>query len=837
MKHILLTFILACSALYCTARQQTISLNGIWKFKAPPGLSRGIYRTITTNPSEINWDSISVPGNWDVENEYSRYVGEAVYFRNFEIPDSFSKGDIFIRFGSVFAEAEIYLNGNYIGKHSGGYTPFGFCISDMVKQEGSNQLIVLVDNSSSRGAWWSWGGISGNVELLRYENIKAERFHISAIPDFNTGETRLTASARLENLNAAVRNASYSITFNDPAIPAITGNIRLADHEIRSFRQTIRISNKNLKMWHFNDPNLYTASLQISDDGKICDSIKTRFGVRKIETKGTQLLLNDEPVRAFGFNRVSDHRAYGSTEPLELIRQDIDHMKSMGCVITRIMHTPQSPALLDYCDEAGMLIIAESPVWGKFDPNAFGENPVAFTWYEEMISRDYNHPSIIAWSVANEIGIDESWDKMRMSKEQFRYVRSIIQHIKTVSDSNRLVTYASFTAFREKANPETDPAGLCDFISFNSYGNILENCEQIHAKWPDKPLFITEFGKGMIGENPNTSDIAASVPELIGKARKLPYLMGASLWTYNDYRSRYRGTPPSENRSWGVVDVWRNPKVATRTIRELFIPFTNVSVDYKNKKLELSFSLRPEEEMPFYDISAYKISIRPEKGAELVYPLFTGDHTTRHPVTRTIDLRKEKLSGNFMDISITTPNHFPVEVKRVAMKQITTPRLIHAAADSAHMQVVYSVSPSASGYILHYNDRQIALISPDFEIPLDKNAEVHNISLEARDDNGRIACSKPFSIQPGSDLLPPAIQHVEKVYNGYVVGFTVEKEDEWVEISYMTQDKRSNTVKSELKGSFKVRETEVITSMRIRRSRLGAISAWSREYRIEDPNP
>jgi hypothetical protein len=500
-------------------------------------------------------------------------------------------------------------------------------------------------------------------------------------------------------------------------------------------------------------------------------------------------------------------------------------MKSLGCVLTRIAHTPQSTELLNYCDEVGMLLIAENPVWSKFDPNAFSNSPVAKQWNEEMIIRDFNHPSIIAWSVANEIGIDEHWTDMRMSKEQFRYVSSMLHYIKTSLDSTRLLTYASFTAFREKANKDTDPAGLCDFISFNSYGDIADNCLQIHSKWPDKPIFITEFGRGMIGENLNTSDIVPVVYQLMDKAKNFPYLMGASLWTYNDYRSRYKGTPPSENRAWGVVDVWRNPKIATRSIRELFSPVKNFTVNLSGSKLEVTLSGNGMEDLPNTSVENYFIRIQTEKEVltiESLNQFKTKDNNFR----ATINLTKHKLNGNFLEVCITTPGGFAVAEKRIALKKFSAPFLLHSDANDEKMQVRFSKAPAASGYILHYNERRIPLIEPFFELPIDKNTDNHLIAIEVYDDNGQTCLSKTYKITSTGGILPPVIQHVEKVYNGYVVGFTVDQGDEWIEILYKTKDGKE-IVKSGLKGSFKINETKQIMEMSIRKSNKGMISDWS----------
>lgn len=650
-------------------QKESMSLNGIWKFRASGNLDWGTYNTITTKLSNLEWDSMAVPGNWDTADKYADYTGDAIYHRTFEIPETWMSNDLFIHFDAVYYQAKVYINGNYVGKHEGGYTPFEFYISDFIRNDTLNELTVLVNNEFSRGAWWSWGGISRDVAINSYQQVKIDKFHISAIPDFETGKTTLSLQSRIENIKASAKELLLKISFDDSALQPLTTTILLNKHAIQTYNTTLYFSTDSLKLWHFDSPNLYTATLEVMSDNKVVDMRKVRFGVRKVEVKGTQFLLNNEPVRAFGFNRISDHRKYGNTEPVELIKRDIDEMKSLGCVMTRIMHYPQSPDLLDYCDEKGMLIIQEIPVWGKFDPNSYHESPIAKQWLNEMIERDYNHPCIIGWSVANEIGIDVGWKEMKMSKEQFRYVQSIIRHVKSELDSTRLITYASFTAFRENATEETEPAGMCDFISFNSYGDMPANCKDIHAKWPDKPVFITEFGRGMIGENLNTADIDPKVIQLIHQVQELPYVIGASLWSYNDYRSRYRGTPASGNRSWGVVDVWRNKKKAANTIKKLFCAVNDfeVRLDGGNSLL-ISITPRTEKEIPSYKLQNYQIRMISSKGRTIDYSL------PELPVNSTIYSKKIKLdprfmSGNNICIQLITPTGITISERKLILKK------------------------------------------------------------------------------------------------------------------------------------------------------------------------
>lgn len=830
MKKYFILPLIVLSYLGVCAQSETRTLNGSWKFKAPATINWGAYNTINSDFSTIGWDSIQVPGNWDVENKYANFVGEAAYSRTFDFPQSWNNEELFINFDAVYFDAKVYLNGNYLGKHQGGYTPFEFCVTDMLHKNKPNVLVVLVNNEFSRGAWWSWGGVSRNVYLTRYDDVKMNQFHISAIPDFKTGMTVVNFKSKIENLKSATKKIDLEIIFGNNIFENQKFTTNLTTFELKSIFGTFSIPTKNIKLWHFDAPNLYSATINIFSDKQLIETKTIRFGVRKVEVKGTQFLLNNEPIRAFGFNRVADHRSYGNTEPIELIKRDIDDMKSMGCVLTRMIHYPQSPELLDYCDEKGMLIISEIPVWSKFDPNSFSDNPMTKNWLNEMIERDFNHPSIIGWSVANELGVDVDWKDMKMSKEQFRYIASMIRHIKNELDTTRLITYSSFTTFREKATPENEPASLCDFISFNSYGDMLTNCKDIHKKWSDKPIFISEFGRGQIGENLNKADLAPVVVELMNETQKLPYVMGASLWTYNDYRSSYKGTPPSENRSWGVVDVWRNKKPATKTIQKMFAPIKDLKVQILGNQATISFSAKTLSELPTFILRNYSVEFISTTGKNLKFSL-PDINPNGNCFTKTYLLKNEVLKDNFIVAQIVTPTNIPIAMFKIALKEMQSPALIYSLTNKEKMQIEFSEVSSASRYVLKYNNLNIELMSPKFELPIDPTATTQNITLFAYDDNGNFSKSNTFTLKIQKIIMPPVIQSIVKGVNDYTVGFTVEKDDKSVEVEYATKN-GIHLICNDLKGSFKIYENDEIISLRIRRMCNLGMSVWSKAESI-----
>jgi beta-galactosidase/beta-glucuronidase len=268
-------------------------------------------------------------------------------------------------------------------------------------------------------------------------------------------------------------------------------------------------------------------------------------------------------------------------------------MKGAGAVFARLMHTPQAPNLLDYLDEKGMMIFSEIPVWGWDDPQKFAGNPLTKQWLREMIERDYNHPCIIGWSCGNELA------------GHYAYVASMNEYVHRELDPYRLVGYVSNTAGLPGYGPKNDPVSVSDLVMINKYGTpraFEEVPSLLRERWPDKPVFYSEFGQGQIG-----ASLDAKIPEvekIWGNISKEPYVIGGALWTFNDYRSGFKGTPPSGNREWGVVDIERRPKAAYWQIRKLFSPVHSLEI----KGGAVLLTPRSGAEIPCYTLRGYEIA-------------------------------------------------------------------------------------------------------------------------------------------------------------------------------------------------------------------------------------
>jgi beta-glucuronidase len=380
-----------------------------------------------------------------------------------------------------------------------------------------------------------------------------------------------------------------------------------------------------VKLWGQDDPQLYEAEVIAG-----ADTTRKRFGIRKLEIQGTKILLNGEPIHMGGCNRPLDYPGYGSLDPDSILNKDLSLMKSGGMELSRISHYPVSESLLNWADAHGLLIIAESGNWQMTDRQM--ASPLMRAKYEsqtkEMIERDWNHPCIIAYSLGNEF--------QSQTPEGKAWVKDMSAFVKTL-DNTRFITFASFNVWRDYVKKREDEASqYVDFISANVYGNHLKCLQHIHGIYPDKPVYISEFGMRLT-ENKKEADVIAYFQKAMEAFRQCDYLVGASVWTFNDYMSRYPGTDANGYRAWGLVTPQRALRSVYTMWQEEFAPATIALVKRDNG--QATFRVMARVDFPSYTLRNYQLrcegksialrTLRPGEAAEVTVPLLSNDNNRK----------------------------------------------------------------------------------------------------------------------------------------------------------------------------------------------------------------
>jgi beta-glucuronidase len=522
---------------------------------------------------------VSVPHCWPATQGYRDYIGDAIYQRDFDAPNVQPGQVVRLHFDGVYYKSHIWLNGRQLGEHDGGYTAFEFEVTHLL-HSGRNHLLVEVDNAptlttipalaqaggfdpnpppygtASGGivGWIPYGGITRPVSLLITDSVYFRAVKIDAHPDLQSMQATVTVHALLHN--GGDKEVFANLTGTVAALAAQFQAVQIPAGKDAEVSWTGSLANAHL--WSVRDPYLYRARLSLPGD-----ELESNIGVREIRVQGTELLLNGKPVHLFGANRVSEDPDEGLRESAAIIDRDLSDMLACNMRMMRIAHYPQVQELLDFADAHGILLIAEAgnwnmSAWQMADP---GTRALWQKQMREMVEQDWNHPSIIAWSMGNEY---ES-----ATKEGIAWTRDMRAFTLSL-DPTRLITFASRFTIAPWVHSGVDEASqYSDFVSVNFYLDYKRRLDRVHELWPDKPVFVTEFGKAgeaMPHDAARIADIVTAVHAM--KAR--PWVIGGSLWTWADYRSFYRGTPADGIRKWGVVDFYRGHRDSWEAARKLF---------------------------------------------------------------------------------------------------------------------------------------------------------------------------------------------------------------------------------------------------------------------------
>ncbi len=401
-------------------KPQTLDLEGLWQFQVDP---EGVGEQEGWNSSRFDdsgWLSVTVPHTWNVMPAYADYDGLAWYRLTFPVDAGLSEAHFRLEFDAVFYKAHVWLNGLDLGEHAGGYTPFSFDVT--LQTNAENVLAVQVDNRRSpdripaaiRGDWvydwWNYGGIVRDVRLLAANAIFIDQQFITAEPDL-VDSADIQVRAKIVNSLSTAADVSLTVSILDEASgdlvwadPTLTKAVQVSSRETSEIDLATTLPHP--KLWHFDHPNLYVLVAELRDQqGNLLHRTETTFGIRKIEIKNARFYLNGEWVRLVGLSRHADSPEYGLAENVSIMASDYDDLKRLNMVFSRPVHYPQHDFILDYCDHHGILLISEVPAWQltAAQMSSASMRDLEKQQLQEMIEHDFNHPSIWAWSLGNEI--------------------------------------------------------------------------------------------------------------------------------------------------------------------------------------------------------------------------------------------------------------------------------------------------------------------------------------------------------------------------------------------------------------------------------------------------
>jgi beta-galactosidase len=512
-----------------------------------------------------DWKAVDLPHDWAIELPFTNdpaleskgfyplgrnYPATSIgwYRRVFEIPAVDKGKRISLEFEGAYRETTVVMNGFYIGQHSGGYDPFRFDVTDFVNPGGRNVLLVRVDATESDGWFYEGAGIYRHVWLVKTNPVHVRQWGTFVRSEIKAGVATLSIRTEVKNEGQAVANVRVVSSVLDPVSrPAgkmVTATVAIPVGAEQTFEQKVTVTRPQL--WSLEDRILYTLVTEVRAGGDVVDRYETLFGIRTIKFDAQKgFFLNGEPLKVKGTCNHQDHAGLGAALPDSVQYYRIRKLKQMGSNALRTSHNPPTPALLDACDDLGMLVFDETRMMSS--------NPDGLSQFENLVRRDRNRPSVFMWSMGNEEGTANT--------EKGALILTEMKAVATRHDGTRPVSIAPTGAIG------TGGLAVCDVIGYNY---MDPQAEDYHRAHPDKPvigtetvsavgtrgIYVTDYDKGYVGSyDPYTTTGRASAEGWWSFCNARPWLAGGFVWTGFDYR----GEPspngwPNISSQYGVVD-------------------------------------------------------------------------------------------------------------------------------------------------------------------------------------------------------------------------------------------------------------------------------------------
>lgn len=512
---------------------------------------------------------LKVPGDWNTQKENLFYYEGTIWLKKSFNYYLAADKRLFIYFGAVNYKAEVYLNGKKLGTHEGGFTPFNFEITSVLKEKG-NYLVVKVDNKRLKEAvpavntdWWNYGGITRDVLLIEEPAVFIQDYSVQ----LKKGNSNTIAG--FVQLNNSEKHEEIMISIPELRIEK---KIETAANGRAIFEMEV---GNTIKYWSPESPKLYAVFVSSA-----YQTLKDNIGFRSIETKGPDILLNGKSIFLRGIcmhEEINGRRAYSREDAVKLLTW----AKELGCNYVRLAHYPHSEFMVQVADKMGILVWEEIPVYWTID----FKNEATFTNAKNqltaVITRDKNRASVMIWSMANETPLSEARNS---------FLINLARHAK-ILDTTRLLSAALLTRGENGVGIIDDEIGkYLDIISFNQYrgwyGGDLKTAPD--AKWAspyNKPVVVSEFGgdakQGLHGhkeERWNEEYQEYLYQQNLLMIDRIPNIRGVSPWILTDFRSPRRQLP-------GIQDGFNRKGLISDTEKRKKAFFTLQSF-YKNKAVQ-----------------------------------------------------------------------------------------------------------------------------------------------------------------------------------------------------------------------------------------------------------
>ena len=546
--------------LYEDGPTNRLLMGGQWLFRLDPG-NAGLGQNFQRQVDTAGWNATTIPNAWNAGDESPESMRGTIgwYRKDFKLPSAKSRFDYTLRFESVNYRSRVWINGKPIGTNRGAYIPFELRIPrSALNRSGTNRLVIRVENvrkpfdlppsgftrtSVPTGGWWNYGGMLREVYLRQIDRVDFNT--VQVLPDLPCRTCAATMRFRVTVRNASNKAQKVRLTgrFGSQAVRFKRSSVGAG--RFATYTASVRVGRP--KLWSPKAPNLYSVRLDLRAGDDRVASYKLKSGIRSVKVIGGKLHLNGLPVNIRGVSIHEDDRKLGFAINNQIRESFVNEAKAVGATMLR-SHYPLHPYTHELADRQGMLIWSEIPMYAiktRFLKSEIVRKTGANELRENILANG-NHPSVVTWSVGNELS-------SRPGPVQGDYLRRATRQAKAL-DPTRPVSYA--VAGYPAAGCQTEYAPL-DILGINEYfgwypgpnGQIAdrtvlsEYLDGVRSCYPNKAIMITEFGaeanrNGPVEEKGTFEYQQDFVNYHLGVYNTKPWLSGALYWTLKEFRVR-----------------------------------------------------------------------------------------------------------------------------------------------------------------------------------------------------------------------------------------------------------------------------------------------------------
>jgi beta-glucuronidase len=547
-------------------------MDGAWLFRLDPG-NQGLRSGWNRSTSRAGWKTVTVPNVWNLgdDSPASMIGGVGWYRKDFSVPEASKALEWAVRFESVNYRSRVWLNGKRVGTNRGAYIPFEFRLKG-IRRHGTNHLVIRVDskrhptdfppsglatNGTPTGGWWNYSGLQREVYLKRLNVVDWKSVRVTPLLNCARCTATVRVQVLLRNVHSGGQRVRLTGRFGSRRLNLGTRGI--SGNGVTAFTTSFKMAHP--RVWSPASPNLYNVNLRASAGGRTVSSYRLRTGIRSIRVSSDgHLILNGQRVNFRGVGVHEESKAQGFAVDNAFRRRLVGEVKAVGATLMRT-HYPLHPYTHELADREGVMIWSEVPVYAlkTADLAKPGVTRLAQKELEKNIVANQNHPSVLLWSIANELSA-------RPGLTQTRYIRDAAREAKRLDPSRPVgIAVAGYPSVGcQKAYAPLDVIGFNEYFGWypGPSGSIFDRTklpgylDQVRACYPTKGLVITEFGAeanrpGPVEEKGTYAFQQDFINYHLGVYAQKTWLSGAIYWALNEFKVRPgweggnpRPTPP-----------------------------------------------------------------------------------------------------------------------------------------------------------------------------------------------------------------------------------------------------------------------------------------------------